>query len=107
MARIHKNIIAEYKAELDEATAERNAEHEEYEEKVKEHQEAARIIQEARSLFTENLEGGSFLEKKKGAVSFATVSKAGIAKLKDHFAYHTALIRNYDLSLFFREAPQV
>lgn len=55
--------LAKYRAELAEAQAEREEENQAYEERLAEHNEAARIIAEAKGLFQDNLVQSSFLEK--------------------------------------------
>lgn len=54
-----------YQRDLDELDAQRAEEHEEFEEKVREHEEASAIITEARRLFADNIEHEEFIEKGK------------------------------------------
>jgi hypothetical protein len=56
--------VADYQKQIDDLNAVRAEEHDEFEQKVREHEEATAIITEARRLFESLINEGAFLQNK-------------------------------------------
>lgn len=76
-----------YQRDLDELDAARAEEHEEFEQKVREHEEATAIISEARRLFADNIEHEEFIEKgkKMKKAGKVVIHKDTAAFIQKHF----------------------
>ncbi|CAD8155636.1 unnamed protein product [Paramecium octaurelia] len=74
-----------YQKDLNELDAQRAEEHEDFEEKVLEHQEATAIIAEARRLFADNIEHESFVQKGKAAKQPHKFTKDVANLIQKHF----------------------
>ncbi|CAD8109242.1 unnamed protein product [Paramecium primaurelia] len=75
-----------YQKDVSELDAQRAEEHEDFEEKVLEHQEATAIIAEARRLFADNIEHESFVQKGKATKQPHKFTKDVANLIQKHFS---------------------
>jgi len=83
-----------YERDIEEVDAQRAEEAAVFESKLVEHEEATAVIAEARRIFADNIEGGSFLQYGKISKD-AKISASGAALVQKHFQTHAKRVSKF------------